>query len=77
MENLTVSLLTTGEGWHNYHHTFPWDYKTSELGPAVFNMSRVFIEQMHKLGQVIGRGTIFNFFKNFIFNKFLKNNCCW
>src|SRR5579885_1731426 len=16
-----------GEGWHNYHHTFPWDYK--------------------------------------------------
>lgn len=21
-----------GEGYHNYHHTFPWDYRTSELG---------------------------------------------
>ena len=22
-ENFIVSLLTTGEGWHNYHHAFP------------------------------------------------------
>ena len=22
-ENFLVSLVTTGEGWHNYHHAFP------------------------------------------------------
>jgi len=27
-----VSFVALGEGWHNYHHTFPWDYKTAELG---------------------------------------------
>lgn len=27
-----VSFLALGEGWHNYHHTFPWDYKAGELG---------------------------------------------
>ncbi|KAJ9578217.1 hypothetical protein L9F63_005562, partial [Diploptera punctata] len=31
-ENLAVSIIAVGEGWHNYHHTFPWDYKTAELG---------------------------------------------
>lgn len=30
-ENWGVSLVTMGEGWHNYHHTFPWDYKAAEL----------------------------------------------
>ncbi|XP_018406949.1 PREDICTED: acyl-CoA Delta(11) desaturase-like [Cyphomyrmex costatus] len=30
-ENRWVSLVTHGEGWHNYHHVFPWDYKASEL----------------------------------------------
>ena len=27
-----VSLVAVGEGWHNYHHTFPHDYNCSELG---------------------------------------------
>uniref|UniRef100_A0A8D9B5L4 Acyl-CoA desaturase n=1 Tax=Cacopsylla melanoneura TaxID=428564 RepID=A0A8D9B5L4_9HEMI len=31
-ENEFVSFIGTGEGWHNYHHTFPWDYKAAELG---------------------------------------------
>ncbi|KAJ9579978.1 hypothetical protein L9F63_004361, partial [Diploptera punctata] len=31
-ENPTVSFLAMGEGWHNYHHVFPWDYKAGELG---------------------------------------------
>lgn len=29
-ENFFVSFLSIGEGWHNFHHTFPWDYKASE-----------------------------------------------
>ena len=27
-----VSVLAMGEGFHNYHHTFPYDYSTSEWG---------------------------------------------
>ncbi|CAL7934093.1 unnamed protein product [Xylocopa violacea] len=30
-ENKMVPLLIAGEGWHNYHHAFPWDYRSSEL----------------------------------------------
>jgi len=25
-DNILVSFLTMGEGWHNYHHTYPYDY---------------------------------------------------
>lgn len=31
-DNTFVAALVAGEGWHNYHHTFPWDYKAAELG---------------------------------------------
>jgi stearoyl-CoA desaturase (delta-9 desaturase) len=37
-----VTVITFGEGWHNYHHVFPWDYKTSELGYRL-NYTTVFI----------------------------------
>lgn len=26
--------MTGGEGWHNYHHVFPWDYRASEFGKS-------------------------------------------
>lgn len=45
-----VSFVAVGEGFHNYHHTFPWDYSTSELGWK-FNMSTMFIDAMAKIGQ--------------------------
>lgn len=28
-ENLLVALLTHGEGWHNFHHAYPFDYRAS------------------------------------------------
>jgi len=31
-ENFLVSFLALGEGWHNWHHTYPWDYAASEFG---------------------------------------------
>ncbi|CAB3247578.1 unnamed protein product [Arctia plantaginis] len=31
VENYFVSFIALGEGFHNYHHSFPWDYKTAEL----------------------------------------------
>ncbi|XP_013178743.1 PREDICTED: stearoyl-CoA desaturase 5-like isoform X1 [Papilio xuthus] len=47
-ENPLVSLAALGEGWHNYHHVFPWDYRTSELGR--FNVSTNFIDIFAKIG---------------------------
>ncbi|XP_056640704.1 acyl-CoA Delta-9 desaturase-like [Diorhabda sublineata] len=49
VENLGVSLATLGEGWHNYHHVFPWDYKAGELGNT-YNPSTAFIHFFAKLG---------------------------
>ncbi|XP_068911724.1 acyl-CoA Delta-9 desaturase [Tenebrio molitor] len=49
VENLAVSLAALGEGWHNYHHVFPWDYRTGELGNA-YNPSTTFIDFFAKIG---------------------------
>ncbi|GBO27255.1 Stearoyl-CoA desaturase 5 [Araneus ventricosus] len=48
-ENPVLALLTTVDGWHNYHHVFPWDYATSELG-YTFNLAKVFIDVMAMIG---------------------------
>jgi len=49
-ENPTVALLAFGEGWHNYHHAFPWDYKAAELGNYRLNFSTAFIDGCARLG---------------------------
>ncbi|XP_011698207.1 PREDICTED: acyl-CoA Delta(11) desaturase-like [Wasmannia auropunctata] len=46
-ENLWVSLVTGGEGWHNYHHVFPWDYKAAELNNSFITN---FIDFFAKIG---------------------------
>ncbi|KPP75201.1 acyl-CoA desaturase-like, partial [Scleropages formosus] len=38
-----------GEGFHNYHHTFPYDYATSEFG-CKLNLTTCFIDLMCFLG---------------------------
>ncbi|KAG8179106.1 hypothetical protein JTE90_005462 [Oedothorax gibbosus] len=48
-ENSFVSFFAQGEGWHNYHHVYPWDYSTSELGYKL-NTAKRFIDLMAKLG---------------------------
>uniref|UniRef100_A0A2I9LPP9 Stearoyl-CoA desaturase 5 n=1 Tax=Centruroides hentzi TaxID=88313 RepID=A0A2I9LPP9_9SCOR len=48
-ENRLVALGAIGEGYHNYHHTFPWDYSTSELGWKI-NLTTMFIDTMAYLG---------------------------
>ncbi|XP_002411989.3 stearoyl-CoA desaturase 5 [Ixodes scapularis] len=50
VETPWVSFFAVGEGFHNYHHTFPMDYSTSELGWK-FNMSTMFIDIMAACGQ--------------------------
>jgi stearoyl-CoA desaturase (delta-9 desaturase) len=49
-ESPTVAVLTGGEGWHNYHHTFPWDYKTGEFGKYRSNLTTGFLDLMAAIG---------------------------
>lgn len=53
-ESWVVSFFSVGEGWHNYHHAFPWDYKASELGSPL-NTTKYFIDMLAKWGQVYDR----------------------
>nr|XP_034174557.1 acyl-CoA Delta(11) desaturase-like isoform X1 [Osmia lignaria] len=50
VENMGVAIGALGEGWHNYHHVFPWDYKTAELGNYRYNVTTAFIDLCAKLG---------------------------
>nr|XP_057917030.1 acyl-CoA desaturase [Doryrhamphus excisus]XP_057917031.1 acyl-CoA desaturase [Doryrhamphus excisus] len=48
-ENKFVTFSAIGEGFHNYHHTFPYDYATSEFG-CKLNITTCFIDFMCFLG---------------------------
>jgi len=44
-ENPVVSFFAVGEGWHNWHHKYPYDYAASEFGVASqFNPTKIFID---------------------------------
>lgn len=49
-DNKLLSLVTMGEGSHNYHHTFPWDYRSSEDPWNSFNTTALFVDLMEKIG---------------------------
>jgi stearoyl-CoA desaturase (delta-9 desaturase) len=50
-ENPIVSFLTLGEGWHNWHHKYPFDYAASEFGISrQFNPTKLFIDTCCFLG---------------------------
>merc|ERR1711862_751157 len=45
-----------GEGWHNWHHKYPFDYAASEFGvSSQFNPSKLFIDMLASVGLVWGR----------------------
>jgi stearoyl-CoA desaturase (delta-9 desaturase) len=48
-DNWMVALFTFGEGWHNYHHTFPNDYRNG-IGPWAWDPSKWLVWTMSKLG---------------------------
>jgi len=55
-ENGWVSLFALGEGWHNWHHAFPWDYAASELDSlSQFNPTKVFLDACALFGLVWDR----------------------
>ncbi|CAH2049358.1 unnamed protein product, partial [Iphiclides podalirius] len=48
-ENRFVATCTLGEGWHNYHHAFPFDYKAAEHFDA-FNICTTLINAFKSIG---------------------------
>jgi stearoyl-CoA desaturase (delta-9 desaturase) len=48
-ENMWVSYATWGEGFHNYHHVFPFDYSISEMGWK-FNPMKSLIDTFAAVG---------------------------
>ncbi|CAG5905045.1 unnamed protein product [Menidia menidia] len=53
-ENKFVTFSAIGEGFHNYHHSFPYDYATSEFG-CKLNLTTCFIDFMCFLGLATDR----------------------
>ena len=47
-DNHLLSIFTFGEGYHNYHHSFPKDYKASHTLQG-FNITGLFIFLLYKL----------------------------
>jgi len=52
---MALSILTNGEGWHNYHHAFPWDYKAEEFGGNMTNLTTILLDMFAKIGWVYDR----------------------
>lgn len=53
-ESPYVIYNALGEGFHNYHHTFPYDYAAGEFGKYL-NITTTFIDMCASLGLVYGR----------------------
>jgi stearoyl-CoA desaturase (delta-9 desaturase) len=49
-ENSIVAYGCVGEGYHNYHHAYPWDYGIGEQGNW-FNLGKLFLDIMYSIGQ--------------------------
>ena len=51
-DNKYVSLITTGEGWHNWHHSYPYDYASSDEGIFLrWNPTKLLIDVFSLIGQ--------------------------
>lgn len=58
VENIFVSLAAMGEGWHNFHHVFPFDYKTGEFGGFEgykYNITTAIIDFLSWMGLIYER----------------------
>lgn len=53
VDNYILSLLTFGEGYHNYHHTFAYDYRNG-IRWYHFDPTKWLIWTLHKLGLAHG-----------------------
>lgn len=61
---MVVAFFAVGEGWHNYHHAFPWDYRASELGSPL-NITGFLIDVLASYGLIYDRKEAsYNMIKN-------------
>lgn len=64
-ENRFVAYCSVGEGWHNWHHKFPYDYAASELGSDQhFNPTKIVIDVCAYMGVVTDRKRALNAWKS-------------
>lgn len=64
-ENRLVAFFSVGEGWHNWHHKFPYDYAASEFGISIqFNPTKLFIDICAYFGLVTNRKRALNAWKS-------------
>lgn len=55
-ENPVVAFFAIGEGWHNWHHKYPYDYATSEFGiDEQYNPTKLLVDFFTKLGLAYDR----------------------
>jgi len=55
-ESWFTTIVAVGEGWHNWHHTYPYDYSASELGfLSQVNPTTMWIDFLAAIGQAYGR----------------------
>ncbi|XP_063371080.1 acyl-CoA Delta(11) desaturase-like [Cydia amplana] len=59
-QSISISLATLGEGYHNFHHVFPWDYRAAELGNNAVNFTTLFIDFFAWLGWAYDLKTVGN-----------------
>lgn len=58
-DNFFVDVFAVGEGSHNFHHTFPMDYASSEfIWDKHFNITKLFIDLCAQIGWVYDRKKI-------------------
>lgn len=60
VDNYIISLLTYGEGYHNYHHTFAYDYRNG-IRWYHFDPTKWLIWTLHKLGLASDLKTVNNY----------------
>ena len=57
IDNDFYNLVTLGEGYHNFHHAFPFDYRANELFTLshITSLSNLYINVLAALGLVHDR----------------------
>ena len=55
-QNAFTSIVAVGEGWHNYHHTYPFDYRSSEFSSIhEWNPTTLLLDGLSLIGLVWNR----------------------
>lgn len=55
-QNTLTSIVAVGEGWHNYHHAYPYDYRASEFSWNIeWNPTTLLLDAFSLVGLVWNR----------------------